>query len=490
MKVAHLLTLGLSFFASHALAADLPSAPTATAAKQPTAAESIDTGLEALARGDNSAAVAAFRLAVHADPDDRGARRLLADALRRVDRCQDALTQYQLLQSAAPDDDARRGEVGCLRQLGQNDTALRIVQGVAARHPPQNGQLDALGQWAAGELASLSQTPATSATTATNTPPPEQPVAAADSDSPEALQAQGDALFAQGRFVDAAAWFAMAAQAAPTAERHWRLAMAKLGAGDLLAALVAVDKTLQLDPTHAGAVKTRPLLAKWVRERGSSGTAVPMVPQGRSIRIAVLQALADGDDVLARQLLPIWRVGPERGIVSELVQAELWIRDNRLADADKVLRAILVKKPGHPGALKALAEVVILRGEFQQARAMLNLPVLRQATGRDPNADLYQFIRLRHAEWQQQLRMAVDPGVKPLPAVSQQLAELAPPPPPPPPPPEATPPPPPAPAPVKAKHAAKKHGHDLHRPAVPKALMTKVHKASGKKAKKATKSRK
>ncbi len=304
---------------------------------------------------------------------------------------------------------------------------------------------------------------------------------AVETDSPEAMEAQGEALFATGKYGDAAAWFGMAADAAPTAERFWRLAMAKLGGGDLLGALVAVDQTLQRDSQHPGAIKTRPLLAQWVRNRGASGTAVPMVPVGRSIRMAVLQALVDGDDVLARQLLPLWRSGPEKGVVAELVQAELWLRDNRLADADKVLRAILAKKPGHPGALKALAEVVILRGEFQQARAMLNLPVVRQANGEDPNADLYRFMLRRRGEWQQQLRMAVDPGVKPLPALSQQLAEMTPPPEEPPPPP-----PPPPPEPVKVK-PSKHHAKDLHRPAVPKALMTRVQKSATKKAKKSGK---
>ncbi len=492
MKVAHLLTLGLSVLATPALAAGLPGAATATAAKEPTAAESIDVGLEALTRGDNSAAVAAFRLAVHADPDDHAARRLLADALRRVDRCQDALTQYQLLQSTGADDDARRGEVACLRQLGQNDTALRLVQAVAARHPAATAQTDALAQWAAAELASLAQVPATTTTAAPNAAAPAAatgaPQAAVESEAPEALDAQGEAFFAQGKFADAAAWFGLALEAAPTAARSWRLAMAKLGAGDLLAALVAVDQTLQRDPKHVGALKTRPLLAKWVRERGTSGNAVPMVPAGRSIRMAVLQALVDGDEVLARQLLPVWRAGPERGIVAELVQAELWIRDNRLADADKVLRAILAKKPGHPGALKALAEVVILRGEFQQARAMLNLPVVRPANGEDPNADLYRFKLRRRGEWDQQVRMAVDPAVKPLPSLTQQLADMVPPPPPPPPPEEAAPPPPPPPPPepVKAKHGHK-HAAKSNRPAVPKALMTRAHAKPGAKSKKSGK---
>lgn len=483
MKVARLLTLGWHILSAAAFAAGapvaLPVASTVTVAKQPTAAESIDVGLDALARGDNSAAVAAFRLAVRADPDDRSARRLLADALRRIDRCQDALAQYQLLQSSGADDDSRRGEVECLRALNQNDTALRIVQDLAKRHTAADGQRDAIGQWAAAELATLSQAAAAAPSG------PASPVGVAqrnDSDSPEAMDAQGEALFAVGKYGDAAAWFGLAAEAAPTAERTWRLAAARMGGGDLLAALVAVDQTLQRDPRHPGALKTRPMLAEWVRNRGKSGTAVPMVPMGRSIRMAVLQALVDGDDVLARQLLPLWRAGPERGIVAELVQAELWLRDNRLADADKTLRWILIKQPGHPGALKALAEVVILRGEFQQARAMLGLPVVRPVNGEDPNADLYRFMLRRRGEWQQQLRMAVDPGVKPLPPLSQQLAEMVPPPPPEEP---VVASPPPAPEPVKTKHPGKKRDRSFHRPAVPKALMTRVHRpAKTKKVKK------
>jgi Flp pilus assembly protein TadD len=311
-------------------------------------------------------------------------------------------------------------------------------------------------------------------------PPPEAPAAVAKTETPEALDAQGETFFASGRYADAISWFDLAAKAAPTAERFWRLAMAHLGAGDLLTALLAVEHTLQLDPQHVGAVKTRPLLVEWLRNRGTSGNPVPMAPPGRSIRMVVLQALVDGDDVLARQLLPLWRSGPEKGTVAELVQAELWLRDNRLADADKVLRAILAKDPGHPGALKALAEVVILRGDFQQARGMLGLPAVRPQSNEDPNADLYRFVLRRHGEWQQQLRMAVDPGVKPLPALSQQLAESAPVPPPPTV--EVTPPPTPEPAPVKPKHKAKRHAVKDGRPSVPKALMTRVQKASVRKA--------
>ena len=424
----------LAFFAAvllvpgAALAAGLPTAatPTAatpTAAKAPTAQESVDAGLNALTRGDNSAAVGAFRLAVQADPDDRAARRLLADALRRIDRCPDALAQYQLLQSAGSDDDARRGEVACLRALGQHATAARLAAEVAARHPVVAGRADPLAEWAAAEVA------------AAGAGAPAAPVngsapADAGPDAVEELDAQGEAQFAAGRFADAAAWFAMADATAPTAQRAWRLAMAKLGAGELLPALRAVEATLQRNPQQPGAEQTRKLLAEMVRTRGSSGNAVPMVPTGRSIRITVLQALADGDEVLARQLLPLWRSGPERGIVAELVQAELWLRDNRLSDADRLLRWILAKQPNHPGALKALAEVVILRGEFQQARGMLGLSPVRPANGEDPNADLYRFMLRRRGEWQQQIRMAVDPGVKPLPALSSQLADMVPPPPP------------------------------------------------------------
>ena len=313
-------------------------------------------------------------------------------------------------------------------------------------------------------------------------PPPEAPAAAAETDTPENLDAQGEAFFGGGRYADAVSWFDLAVKAAPTAERYWHLAMAQLGAGDLLAALLAVEHTLQLDPKHPGAIKTRPLLVEWLRNRGTSGNAVPMAPKGRSIRMVVLQALVDGDDVLARQLLPLWRSGPEKGTVAELVQAELWLRDNRLADADKALRAILAKEPGHPGALKALAEVVILRGEFQQARSMLGMPAVRQQSNEDPNADLYRFILRRHGEWQQQLRMAVDPGVKPLPALSDQLAAMQPPPPAPEP--EVAPQPaPPPPEPVKTKHHGKRHAAHDGRPSVPKALMTRAHKKSAKKTK-------
>ena len=85
----------------------------------------------------------------------------------------------------------------------------------------------------------------------------EAPVAAVspDADTPEAMDAQGEALFAQGKYADAAAWFTLADEATPTAARSWRLAMAKLGANELLAAQVAVDKTLLRDAKHPGALR-------------------------------------------------------------------------------------------------------------------------------------------------------------------------------------------------------------------------------------------
>lgn len=476
----------LGVIASLSLAATSP-----VFAAEPTAQQHVDAGLDALAKGDNSAAIASFRLAVRADPDDRGARRLLADALRRVDRCADALAQYQILQSTGADDDARRGEVQCLRALGQNDTALRIVEDVLGRHPLKDDQSDPLAIWALAEQKSLKSVgavvrtdPATKTEPVLNAQPLEQPVQTPieqpkneqperprivpeagpmEADTPATMDAQGEALFAAARYPEAAAWFELALTAQPTAERAWKLAMARWAMHDGLQALVAIDKTLQLQPDHKAAQLARPLLADWVRTRGQTGNAVPMAPEGRSIRMAVLQALVDGDDVLARQLLPLWRNGLERGVVADLVQAELWLREERVNDADKLLRAILAKQPSHPAALKALAEIVIRRGDLQQARAMLGLPLARIANGEDPNADLYRFILRRRAEFQQQLRMAVDPGVKPLPSLPQQLAEMDPPTPSPPPQVEPTP------EPVKPTH-----GH-VAKPKKPKPHHRKKH---------------
>ena len=298
--------------------------------------------------------------------------------------------------------------------------------------------------------------------------------------TPASLEAQGDVFFGNGRYREAADVYQMAVDADPTADRAWKLAMARWGTHDGLGALTAVDQVLARDPAHKAAKQARPLLAEWVRVRGSSGTAVPLVPAGRSIRMAVLQALVDGDDVLARQLLPLWRSGPERGVVAELVQAEIFLRDDRLVDADRVLRAILAKQPGHPGAMKALTEVVIRRGELQQARAMIGLSALRDGTLEDPNADLYRYVLRRRAEWQQQIRMAVDPGVKPLPALQTQLAESAPrpvvtPAPEPAPPPEPPPPPP------KKRGGQARHVHASPSPS--KTLMTRAHKPAHKKKK-------
>lgn len=282
-----------------------------------------------------------------------------------------------------------------------------------SRVPVQPAWLLRSGLWLL--FAGLSALPAWAAD-----PPP---ALAGTATPPESPELQGDALFAQGRYPEAAAWYQIALQAEPGSALAWKLAMARWGSQDGMGALTAVDQVLAREPTHAAAKQARPLLAEWVRMRGTSGTAVPMVPQGRSIRMAVLHALVEGDEVLARQLLPLWRSGPERGVVAELVQAELFLRDDRLADADRVLRAILAKQPTHAAALKALAEVVIRRGDLQQARAMVGLPTLRPSSQEDPNADLYRFVLRRRAEWQRQIRMAVDPGVKPLPALQTQLAE-------------------------------------------------------------------
>ena len=73
--------------------------------------------------------------------------------------------------------------------------------------------------------------------------------------------------------------------------------------------------------------------------------------------------------------------GPERGVVAELVQAELFLRDDRLADADRVLRAMLTKFGSQPHLYVMLARVREKSGERIAAMRVLETCLEKCACG-------------------------------------------------------------------------------------------------------------
>lgn len=281
-------------------------------------------------------------------------------------------------------------------------------------------------------------------------------------------EVEGTALFAERRYAAAAVWLAAALEQGPTADRAYRLAMAWLGAGDTLAARGCLEKALQLQPDHLPSRSAWPTVAKALRLEGKGGIDVAFSPGGPSPVPAIAQALNDGELVLARQLLQSAMQGPWKGAVLHVLAGEVALREGQYSKAIASYKEALACKPGYSAAQKGLADVAVQQSRWTDARDLAGLA--KPAAWDDLQAQLKRFVVRRRAELLHQLHMGVDPGVKPLAALTDQVAELVPPPPPPPPV-ALTPPPEAAPEPAappqkhtrsKAAKAAKSHARAKH----------------------------
>jgi len=240
---------------------------------------------------------------------------------------------------------------------------------------------------------------------------------------------EGTALFSEHRYKESAVWFAAALEQGATADRAYRLALAWLGAGEALAARSCLERALQIQPDHLPSRSAWPTVVKALRLEGTGGVDVAFAPSAIAPIPAIAAALNEGQLVLARQLLQAALQGPSKGLVLTFLAGEVALREGQYAKATAAYKAVLAQRPGYPPAQKGLADVAVQQGRWTDARDLAGLP--KPADHDDLQAQLKRFVQRRRAELAHQLQMAGDPGVKPLPALADQVAALAPPPPPP-----------------------------------------------------------
>lgn len=364
--------------------------------------------------GQYREAAGKFQLALTLDPDLRETRRNLAEVLRADGQYAGALVHYQILWPTQVDDAvAAKGQVLCLQALGRFDEAMSLCTLVISKQPATP-----LAEWMQARAAILQQRKDRGSV------------------DPQQMDAEGQALFTEKRYADAAQWFAMALTEMPTAERAYHLAMAQLGAGDSLAAQGSLQRALQLDSGHLPSASAYPTVAKAVRLQGRGAKEIAFGKVRRAAIPAIAQALDEGDLVLARQLinsaLPATAPGqpPEKSLLLQTLLAEVLLREGKLTDAAKQFQIVLAQKSTYSLARKGLAAVYVAQGRFDEARSMAQLT--RNALELEVNADLQRFAQKRRAEFAHQLQMSLDPGLKPSAALVDQVSDDRPPPPPPP----------------------------------------------------------
>ncbi len=365
-----------------------------------------------------------FEAALRIEPAQAESRQALADVLRAEDRCTEALPQYQKLLSDDPERaKALKGQLLCQVQLGQWPAAEATCAAGEARHKGSD-----LGKWL-GERC-------------------QQVRAAAQSGELSAgqMDAEGKALFGEKRYADAAVWFELALQTEPTADRAYRLAMARLGTGDLLGCQAALQQAVGLEPTHQAALMAMATVARALRTLGSDGEVVDFKRFSETPERAIARALLDSDLLLARQLvaaaLPAKpAVGAEPpGAVLLWLAGEVALRDGQVQKAGEWFDKTLKVRPSFDAARKGQADVAYQLNRISEARRLAGLPPPPAWLAAE--ADLKLFVEKRRAEVRHQLKMALDPGTHARPSLADQVEADLPAPPPkveePPPPPEPT----------------------------------------------------
>lgn len=359
-------------------------------------------------------AEAQFRDALLADPSAADTRLALAELLRADERCRDALILYSAITQADPaQGSAWKGQVLCYSQLGAWEPAMAAAKSLVAQFPGTS-----LGRWAGDRLEKLRQ------------------YATSGEVTPAQMDTEGKALFAEKRYDAAAVWLAMALQAEPNADRAYRLAMAHLGAQDLLACHAALNHTLRLDPRHQPALMALPLIARGLRNAGTGGEPVGFGDFDQTPERAVSRAIGEGDLLLARQLLAaaLPKGAEVKSAILLILAGELALREPAAAKAQQYYEQALKLQPGHDAARKGLADAMFQQGRLADARRLAALgPAPEHVRG---DADLQVWVTKRRHEFSHQLRMALDPGVRPNPCIADQvvaelpkpaLADLAPP---------------------------------------------------------------
>lgn len=374
-----------------------------------------------------------FNQALVRQPGFRAARWNLAEVLRADERCGDALPHYaRLTDDDAADGPAYKGQVLCNAILGRWDPALAACDALIKRFPGTS-----LGNWASAQRARIAELAAGGALTVGQ------------------MEAEGKQLFAEKRYADAAVWLAMAASTEPSADRHYRVAMAHLGAQDLLSCQAALARAIAADASHQPARMAMATVARAMRNMGKGAADVAFAAVADVPERALARALLDGDLVVARQLALAVLAGKGEaapGAVGLLLAGEVELRDGRNSKAYEYFERALKLRPGHDGARKALADAAFQLGRFADARRLAALPAPPPHLAE--HADMAVFVRQRRAEFTHQLKMMLDPGVRPMAAIVDLVAGDLPPPPP-----KVDPPPPvPPPTAVKAKGKGAKAG--------------------------------
>jgi tetratricopeptide (TPR) repeat protein len=355
-------------------------------------------------------AVARFQTALALRPQQTETRRALAETLRSADRCAEARDAYLTLVDADDQDAvAWRGLVLCDEGAAEFERAIQTCQDIERRFPGTP-----LAAWATTRKPQLLAAKAGSSLD----------VAAAD--------AEGKALFGEHRYPEAEVWFALALHQTPSADRAYRLAMARLGTHDLFGSLGALQQALALDANHLPTLSAWPAVAKAARIGGTGGLDVSLTAMQRTPFQHVAAAILDDDLVLARQLLIATKAAGNRGVVLTTLSAEVALREGQTAKAATAFLEALTASKDFAPARKGLADAYTTQGRFTEARELAGLP--RPGPGTETSVeDLKRFQLLRRAELDHQLRMAMDPNLRALPALADQVLATAPPPPPPPP---------------------------------------------------------
>ena len=130
--------------------------------------------------------------------------------------------------------------------------------------------------------------------------------------------------------------------------------------------------------------------------------------------VRAAKALLNDDLLLAEKIATAAEKKPGSGLVLHLLAAEALLRSGHARRAEKKLRAALKARPKHPVASRALAEALYRSGRLVEARRRIGLAQPGASASADRAPDLAHFCRWRRSAFDHQLRMMLDPGIKPL----------------------------------------------------------------------------
>ncbi len=350
--------------------------------------------------GQLNLAAAQLSEALRLDRTLTAARRGLAEVLRAANRCGDALPQYvALLRTSTQRPVALRGLALCREATG-DETGSRAALAQLARDHGQSGP----GRWATDYLRVLASTPKGTISAAS-------------------AEREGLLHFRAKRYAEAGTWFELACHRGPSADRCFRLGVARLGERDFLAAAMAFRRALSLNPKHMPTLSAWPTAARKLRQQGRGGVASDFSSTaGSRPALRVARALLSDDLLLAEQLANAAIRKGHKGRALLLLRAETRLRAGQISRAGADLRALLRMRPDLVIARHAMATLYMRRNQPALARRYAGLPEVAVPppgstwpAGVNANADLASFARWRRAAMDHRLRRMNDPGLKPFP---------------------------------------------------------------------------